>query len=98
MRKITQLSVNAFNEFREFKQGNTQVRVTNLGKSIGLYLHNNLIAVKGLDGSIAITNAGWESNTTKERLNGIDGVSIRQVKGVWYLNGQEWNGEWIRIK
>ena len=40
---------------------------------------------------------GWSSNTTKERLNGLTGVNIWQKDFVWYLNGEEWNGEWIRI-
>jgi hypothetical protein len=40
-----------------------------------------------------ITNAGWRSNTTKERLNGLPNVSIQQKKGDWYLNGEVWNGQ-----
>lgn len=44
-----------------------------------------------------ITNAGWRSNTTKERLNGLPNVKINQSKGDSYLNGKEWNGEWVQI-
>lgn len=63
---------------------------------LNYFLHSNLIAKVSIDG-LFITNAGWESNTTKERLNGINGVSIQQKKGVWYLNGTEWNGELIKV-
>jgi hypothetical protein len=60
-------------------------------------LHGNLIAKIDADGTLAITNAGWFTNTTKERLNGIPGVSICQKKGDWYLNGRKWDGGWITI-
>lgn len=36
---------------------------------------------------------GWATPPTKERLNALDGVSIQQKKGKWYLNGVEWSGE-----
>jgi hypothetical protein len=37
------------------------------------------------------------SRTTKERLNGLTGVEIRQAKKKWFLNGQEWDGSWIKV-
>ena len=40
-----------------------------------------------------ITSAGWPTNTTKERLNGFNGVHIYQKDFQWYLNGEAWNGE-----
>jgi hypothetical protein len=45
-----------------------------------------------------VTNAGWFSNTTKERLNAIDGVSVYQKDWNWYLNGEQWNGKLIDVK
>jgi hypothetical protein len=44
-----------------------------------------------------ISNAGWDSKTTKERLNELPGVNIRQSKGVWYLNNLQWDGTPIYI-
>lgn len=41
--------------------------------------------------------AGYATVTTKERLNALEGVGIQQKKGKWYLNGVEWNGEWIKV-
>jgi hypothetical protein len=48
--------------------------------------------------TLRITNCGWFSNTTKERLNAIDGVSIQQKNYEWFLNGEKWEGELIDIK
>lgn len=95
MRKITQESVEAFNNREFFKKANMEVVVE--AYHTELKLHGNTIATKNLDGKIDITNAGWKSQTTKERLNGIDGVHIQQKKGVWYLNGEEWDGKWKTI-
>ena len=65
-----------------------------------LLLHDNEIAYRYNDPqrTLSVTNCGWQSNTTKERLNGLDGVNIVQKNFVWYLNGKEWNGNLIDIK
>jgi hypothetical protein len=96
MRQITQESINAFmNEFT-FNKSNTIIKVYN--DVVKMYLHDNMIAIKDrTTNKISITNAGWESNTTKERLNGIPGVSIQQKNFVWYLNDKQWNGNLITI-
>lgn len=98
MRKITKDAVRAFLRFEKFKRDNTKVVVTKSGCA-GLYLHNNLIAAHSPDnpGKIQISNAGWPSNTTKERLNGLPNVSIVQKNYVWYLNGVEWDGDWVTV-
>ena len=95
MRAITFDSVQAFrnNETRSF--GNTRVEANN--GVTKLFLFDNLIAKKE-NGVVKISNAGWSSNTTKERLNGLSGVNIHQKNFVWYLNGEEWNGEWREIR
>lgn len=96
MQKITTQAVNAFNNNDSIRLWNT--RVDSSGMFTELYLHENKIAEKvKFTEVIRITNAGWFSNTTKERLNGIPWVYIYQKKGVWYLNGNAWNGEWITI-
>jgi hypothetical protein len=97
MRKITAQAVDAFMDARPFKKDNMQVEVL-LNCTI-LRLHGNAIAYRynDPDRTLTITNCGWFSNTTKERLNGIPGVSINQKKGQWYLNGEVWNGNLIDI-
>lgn len=96
-RKITQDAISAFMSGQKFNRDNTTVFVGETGTS-SLHLHGNLIARRFPCGRLEIGNGGWSSNTTKERLNGIPGVSVCQRKGVWYLNGVEWDGWWIQVK
>jgi beta-xylosidase len=91
MRKITREIVAAFMMSETKRIGNSYTNGTTL------YLHDNAIAKFDKDGRLWITNAGWKSNTTKERLNGLPGVSIHQRNYTWYLNDEPWNGDWVRI-
>ena len=94
-RKITKESVNAFLMRKTFSKGNMQV-----DECYGQYrlrLHNNVIAVLDEFNMLSISNAGWSSNTTKERLNGLPNVRINQKNWSWFLNGNEWNGEGTRV-
>ena len=97
MRKITEQSVNAFMNAEKFKSGNTVVEI--LPNVTILKLHGNAIAYRYNDPkrTLKITNCGWETPTTKERLNGIPSVNIYQKKGIWYLNEKEWDGNLIEI-
>ena len=98
MRKITIEACNAFMNAVRFKSRNTEVEV--LPNVTILKLFGNEIAYRynDPDRTLSITNAGWMSNTTKERLNGIDGVHVQQKAGEWYLNGKLWDGQLIDIK
>ena len=95
MRKITEETVNAFNNSLPFKKANMEVEV--LPNVTIMKLHGNSIAFRYNDPerTLSITNCGWKTNTTKERLNAIDGVKIYQKSGQWFLNGKEWGGELI---
>lgn len=95
MRKITNNVTNAFENNSPFRSGNDEVKVST--ESTQMLLHGNLIAEK-VKGVLYISNCGWQTNTTKERLNGLSGVSICQKKGVWYLNGVAWDGKRIAVK
>lgn len=95
-RQITVESCNAFMSARKMSKQNMLVIVEDL--NVKMYLHGNLIAKREIgSNNIMISNAGWFSTTTKERLNGLPGVSVCQKKGVWFLNGNEWNGEWVTV-
>lgn len=92
MRKISGQSVNAFLSEKNFSSANMQV--INTGVTCEYRLHGNMIAYKILGANtFHIQNCGWFSNTTKERLNALPNVSINQKKGVWFLNGEKWNGQ-----
>lgn len=88
MRQITEQIVRAFEGRYSKKINNSETDGTSL------WLHDNKIA-EHRDGGIWITNAGWSSKTTKERLNGLTGVHITQKNFEWYLNGNLWDGSWI---
>lgn len=71
MRKITQASTTAFLAFQNFQRDNTSVKVTSFQPlQAELSLHRNVIA-KNEAGVISIRSTGWETPTTKDRLNGI---------------------------
>ncbi len=94
-RKITKKAVSKFLSKTPFRKSNMSVE-----ESYGIYklkLHGNTIATIDELGVLSVSNAGWSSNTTKERLNGIPGVRVNQKNWTWYLNGQEWDGTWKRI-
>lgn len=98
MRNITIESRNAFLESKNFKKQNMEVQI--LPNVTILKLHNNAIAYLYNDPqkTLSITNCGWLSKTTKERLNALPNVSIQQKKGIWFLNGLQWDGNLIDIK
>ena len=93
MKKITEKSIDAFLNAKPFKRDNTEVVI--LPNVTILKLFGNEIAYLYNDPerTLSIRNAGWFSKTTKERLNAIPRVSIRQSKGLWYLNGTQWDGK-----
>ena len=96
MRKITELSAEAFESNTSFRSGNTVVSVSN--ETVELKLHGNTIAKKDLSsGQLSISTCGWNTNTntTRERLNGLSGVRVYQSKGILHLNGAPWNGKSI---
>ena len=97
MKIVTQNAVACFRNGGNAKFSNTEV-VTENGVS-KMYLFGNLIATleRNVGGVMKITNAGWRSNTTKERLNGLPNVSIQQKKGLWYLNGELWDGKLTEV-
>lgn len=89
-RKVTEQVVDAFYKRTPKTVGNTHT------DGEGLFLHGNRIACHVIGGT-EITNCGWFSSTTKERLNGLYGVHINQDKGEWYLNGKLWDGKPVII-
>ena len=82
--------MDAFQNSRSLTIGNSRTN----GES--LWLFGNKIAEIRRDG-LWICNGGWDSATTKERLNGLSGVHIVQRGGTWYLNGLEWDGRWTHV-
>ena len=97
MRQITKDSINAFLNARKFNKQNMSVEV--LPNVTILKLHGNSIAFRynNPERTLSITNCGWFSNTTKERLNALPNVNIYQKNFEWFLNGEKWDGKLIDI-
>jgi hypothetical protein len=98
MRKITGEAVDAFLSGRNYKKDNTEVVVQ--GNKVTMLLHDNKIAMVGAFDShpeLRITTGGWDTNTTKERLNGLPGVQVNHSDHKLYLNGKKWDGEWTTV-
>ena len=95
--KLNNEAVEKFLSQKKFKKGNMQVELSDYytdDNVIRLKQHGNTIA-KIENGEIFISNAGWESVTTKEKLNcllsKLNKGYIQQIKGVWYwqVNNQK---------
>lgn len=101
MRKITQEAVQAFKSNQNFRKSNTEVKVQKDITKLSLF--GNTIAVKDNRG-IKVTNCGWQTNTTKERLKALlpSNVGICTIKGNWYFTKGDlirpWDGREIYIQ
>jgi hypothetical protein len=95
MRKITEKSIENFNNNKLYFGNNTEVLVEN--NVTKLYLFGHCIAKKE-NNKLFITNCGYFTNTTKEHLNGLPNVKIYQKDSKWYLNNELWDGNWIEVK
>lgn len=97
MSKISDESVRAFMNAESFCRDNTCVTVNEEGTS-HLTLHNNQIAKRTDSGDIYINDGGWHTKTTSSRLNAIPGLTLKQKKGGWILNGKVWDGSSILVE
>ena len=97
-RQMTKDACKAFHNGCEFKRSNTEVDGDVEGAWY-MWLHGNAIAIRR-KGKLLVRSAGWRTSTTKERLNGISGVSVYQENFNWYLNGELWeiDSEWTEVK
>ena len=99
MKKISMDSAQALLVGKRFKRGNTEVRV--LPNVSVLLLHGNEIAYRynDPDQTLSVTNAGWFSKTTKERLNAIDGVGILIAVFICRVpNGPKWCAFFVDLR
>ena len=96
MRKITKESIKAFYNREPFKKSNMIVE-NKEGKTY-LKVFDNVIAILDEANELLITTAGWNSVTTRERLNGLSGVRLRTKKEQLYLNNIPWDGKLTNIR
>ena len=82
MRKITQRIKKAFEQGKSLKIDNTETD----GQTV--WLHGNAIVKRDGWGVIEWSLAGWNTPTTRERVNGITGAGVHQVNFEPVLNGE----------
>ena len=91
MRKIETQMIAAVNKSIDWKSANTRVEYIQENDTSKVYLHGNHIATIG-DNFMEIFDGGWQSNTTKSRLNSLinefcnsrtDGIFQKDFQ--WYI-------------
>ena len=91
MRKIEAQMIAALTNSKDWQSGNTSVHFNEENNTSVVRLHGNKIAVLG-DDFLEIFDGGWQTNTTKSRLNVIinefcnamtDGVFQKDFQ--WYI-------------
>ena len=94
MRKIEKQMQDAIrNRVEYWNGGNTTVETDKEGNQF-VTLHGNLIAQISNFGDIKLSSCGWQTVTTKSRLNAIldtflSGIGVYQKDFIWYINDRE---------
>ena len=96
MRKIETQMNKALRTFSNWSSGNTTV--TSTPNEMKVHLHGNHIAtLDKITMDLFIFDGGWQSNTTKSRLNAIlheftyGDCSVIQRNFTWFLNDRLFN-------
>lgn len=95
MRKIESQMNDAISTNADWRLSNTSVHYNEESNVSVIRLHGNKIAEVD-DDSIKLYDGGWQSNTTKSRLNailathGVDGERVFQKNFEWFVC--LWNG------
>ena len=91
MRKIESQMCAAIHNNQDWSNANTRVIYSPIRNTSEVYLHNNLIAIVA-DDDMQIFDGGYQSNTTKSRLNAlcsefcVDGECVYQKNFQWYVD------------
>jgi len=100
MRKIEEQMNSAVANNKNWTSANTSVTYCPESEESKVYLHGNHIATIG-DDFLQIFDGGWQSNTTKSRLNAlIDRFCNAVTDGVfqkdycWYIRDNKVTREW----
>ena len=92
MRKIESQMNRAIRGQRNWTSGNTTVFTTDNGLESTVYLHGNHIATfDHVHQNLYIFDGGWQSNTTKSRLNALcsefkPGFGVFQKNWQWFIS------------
>jgi hypothetical protein len=54
--------------------------------SVSIELHSTKVVVLYPNGLVKLASGGWQTVTTKDRMNKYSPVRVTQRKGEWYVN------------
>ena len=98
MRKIEQQMNTAIRYRQNWAGSNTMVRVSR--EVVKVFLHGNHIAsVDTATNNLTLFDGGWQSNTTKSRLNALlseftyNGLSLVQRNWTWFLRDNDFTNK-----
>ena len=89
MRKIESQMNTAIQNSKDWKSGNTSVHFNEENNTSVVRLHGNKIAVVGED-FLEIFDGGWQTTTTKSRLNAIINRFCNGVTDGVFQKNYEW--------
>ena len=100
MRKLEEQMNQAIRGQRNWAGSNTTVFTTDNGLESTVYLHGNHIATYfHYDRVLQLFDGGWQSNTTKSRLNALlseftyNGLSLVQRNWTWFLRDNDFTNK-----
>ena len=90
MRKLEKQKNSAIRNRKAWAGSNTQVVISDSGLSASVYLHGNLIASVDMNNYLTLFDGGWQSVTTKSRLNALcdefaTGRAVFQKNFNWFV-------------
>ena len=88
MRKIEREMIQAIIDRRDWRKANT--RVSRHNNNMRVYLHDNCIAEYTEDGQLFVNHCGWETVTTKSRLNSLINFVADPLKNGIYQRCYKW--------
>ena len=92
MRKIEQQMNRAIANKTDWSSSNTRVEFNDFTNCSNVFLHgHNIATVDHTTNAVKLSSCGWQTNTTKSRLNAIlsevkYGCSVFQKQWNWYVS------------
>jgi hypothetical protein len=71
------------------KLGNNTHLVRINSDSIGVRLHNTVVVTIHSDGTYTLNSGGWQTVTTKNRINEYCPVRVHQRRHQWYVGDED---------
>jgi hypothetical protein len=77
--------VNGKNNRKTRKVGNNTYAEIEYDNSVSIILHGTAVVRFYPNGLVKLNSGGWQTSTTKDRINKYSPVKVYQKKYVWYL-------------